>query len=401
MPDCYFNLIVLMKKVLSRLIPLLVGALVGGVIGGLAAKYGFGNLKAAPWSGGQKLSLLALLPVAWLLAVLAHELGHVLLGRLNGFVFHWLAVGPFMWKQEAGRLRFSWNKNLNTAGGMALCVPPDQHDLRRRFIAFALGGPLASVVFAAVALGVWALLPAATSGAGQVLKAGGAATGGISALVALATLVPLHAGGFYSDGARALNLWRNGPAGRLEVALFSALIPSMAGTRPRELPTGLLQAGAALPAELPFKLYVFHYLYLIRLDQGQTEQAAHYLHEYRERLALMPPALQGGGWLESAFFAAAYQHDLPAAQAFFARYRPSSLIQADVPARAEAALARAAGNAERARTKAELALREVPKNLDRGSAHLYAEWLTETVQWAETHAAAPASAIAATATPQS
>ena len=393
MPDCYFNLIVLMKKVLSRLIPLLVGALVGGVIGGLAAKYGFGNLKAAPWSGGQKLSLLALLPVAWLLAVLAHELGHVLLGRLNGFVFHWLAVGPFMWKQEAGRLRFSWNKDLNTAGGMALCVPPDQHDLRRRFIAFALGGPLASVVFAAVALGLYALLPTTASALARVLGAGLGLSGGISALLALATLIPMHTGGFYSDGARALNLWRNGPAGQLEVALQSALIPSMAGIRPRELPTELLQAGTRLPQELPFKLFMFHYLYLISLDKGELEPAAAHLAQYRERLEILPEALRGSVWLESAFFAAAYQHDLPAAQAFFAQYKPSPSIQADVPARAEAALARAAGNAELARAKAELALRELPKNLDKGSARLYAEWLKETVDWAAEQSA-PTQALA-------
>ena len=53
-------------------------------------------------------------------------------------------MGPFSWKQAAGRVRFVWNTNLNTAGGMALCVPPDDHNLRCRFMAFALGGPLGS-----------------------------------------------------------------------------------------------------------------------------------------------------------------------------------------------------------------------------------------------------------------
>ncbi|SFP81360.1 M50 family metallopeptidase [Hymenobacter arizonensis] len=358
-------------------------AAVGMVAGGLGAKYGAAYIKDPAWSGGQKIGLLALLPVAWLLAVLAHELGHVLLGQTQGFAFRWLAVGPFMWKKELGRLRFSWNKDLNTAGGMALCVPPDEHNLRRRFLAFAAGGPLASALYAGVVLGVSALLPPATSGAGQVLAGALAVSGIISAALTVVTLIPMRAGGFYSDGARILNLWRGGVAGQLEVAVLSALIPSMAGTRPRELARPLLEAAAALPQELPFKMFVFHYLYLIALDNGHTEQAARYLHEYRERLDMLPDALQGGVWLESAFFAAAYQHDLPAAQAFHARATPSPHIQADVWARVEAALARQAGDAEQARAKAQLALQELPKNLDQGSARLYGEWLTDTLRWAE------------------
>ncbi|WBA44169.1 hypothetical protein [Hymenobacter canadensis] len=69
--------------------------LIGGLAGGLGARYGMHVAQGVPWSGGQKLALL-LLPAVWLLAVLAHELGHVLLGQLNGFRFRWLAVGPFM-----------------------------------------------------------------------------------------------------------------------------------------------------------------------------------------------------------------------------------------------------------------------------------------------------------------
>ena len=369
-------------KTLRKFGALALGGLVGAVAGGLGAKYGAGFVKSAQWSSGQKIGLFLLLPVAWLLAVLAHEMGHVLLGRAKGFAFHWLAVGPFMWKKELGRLRFEWNKDLNTAGGMALCVPPDSHDLRRRFIAFAAGGPLASVLFAGVAWGLYGLLPPAASGIGRVLGGALATSGAISALLALVTLIPMHVGGFYSDGARVLNLWRGGPAGQLEVAVLSALVTSMAGTRPRELARPLLEAAVALPQELPFKLYVFHYLYLIALDHGDTARAAEYLHDYRERLELVPEALQSSVWLESAFFAAAYQHDLPAAQAFQARATPSPHTPADVPARVNAALARLAGDADRAQAQAQLALQELPKNLDQGSARLYAEWLTDTVRWA-------------------
>jgi len=358
-------------------------ALLGGVAGALGARFGAASSQGLHFSRVQVASLLLLLPVAWLVAVLLHELGHVLAGRRRGFRFYWLAVGPFMWKMEAGRLRFRWNTDLNTAGGMALCVPPDDHDLRGRFLAFALGGPLGSLVWAAAALGAYALLPPAASAAGQVLAAALAISGGISALLAGLTLVPMHVGGFSSDGARALTMWRDGPGSQLEIAVLSALVRSVAGVRPRELPRPGLEAAAALPQETPFKLYVFHYLYLIALDAGHTAQAAHYLREYRARLTGVPAALQANAWLESAFFAAAYEHDLPAARAFRGQATPTAHTPADVPARVEAALARLAGDADRARAQAQAALRELPKNLDQGSARFYAEWLHDTLRWAD------------------
>ena len=352
------------------------------VIGHLIGKYGLRLLPHAAWSRGQVAGLLALLPVAWLLAVLLHELGHVLAGQAQRFQFRWLAMGPLLWKREAGRLHFAWNKNLNLAGGMALCLPPNEGDLRRRFMVFAAGGPLGSVAWAAVALGTYALLPAAASAVGQVLAAALAVSGVISALLALLTLVPMHLGGFYSDGGRLLHLWRGDAAGQLDLALITTMAHSMAGTRPRHLPQALLTAAAALPEELPFKCYAHYYLYLAALDAQQIEQAGQHLAAYRVQLPQQPAAMQAGGWLESAFFAAAYQHDLSAARAFRAQAQPSVLVTADVTPRVEAALARLAGDPAQALALAQTALQALPRSIDQGSAHFYAEWLAATVRWA-------------------
>ncbi|WP_035559320.1 M50 family metallopeptidase [Hymenobacter sp. IS2118] len=366
----------------GKYVGIAVSLAVGIGVGLLGGKYVGAQLAHGRWSGGQVAALVALLPLAWLVAVGLHELGHALAGTRQGFVLQWFVVGPLMWKKLDGRLRFRWNTNLNTAGGMVLSVPPDDHDLRRRFMAFAAGGPLGSVAWAALALGIWALLPTSTTATGQVLAAGLAGSGGFSAFLALLTAAPFHTGGFSSDGARVLNLWRGGPAGQLEMAVLSAFVRSAAGMRPRELPLAELEAAVAEPAELPFKLYAYQSLYLAALDAGQIDQAEHYLREYRDRLTLTPPALQASGWLESAFFAAAYEHDLPAARAFREKARVTAHTPADVLPRTEAALARLAGDTDAARAQAQTALRELPKTLDPGSARLYTEWLTETVRWA-------------------
>lgn len=369
-------------KNLRKYLSLVLCAGLGAVVGGLCARHGLRLPHHAAWSRGQVAGLLALLPVAWLLAVLLHELGHVLAGQTQRFRFRWLVVGPLVWKHEAGRLHFAWNKSLNLAGGMALCLPPSDGDLRRRFMVFGAGGPLGSVAWAAVALGTYGLLPAAASAVGQVLALALAASGGISALLALLTLIPMHLGGFYSDGGRLLHLWRGDAAGQLDLALITALAHSTAGTRPRHLPQGLLAAVAALPQELPFKCYAHYYLYLAALDAQQIEQAGQYLAAYRGQLLQQPAAIQASGWLESAFFAAAYQHDLPAARAFRAQAQPSVLVTADVTARVEAALARLANDPAQALALAQTALQALPRSVDQGSAHLYAEWLADTVRWA-------------------
>ncbi|WP_140465247.1 M50 family metallopeptidase [Hymenobacter nivis] len=369
-------------KNLRKLLFLVLYAALGAALGTLGAKYGLRLPHHAAWGRGQAAGLLALLPVAWLLAVLLHELGHVLAGQWQGFRFCWLAVGPLLWKREAGRLRLAWNTNLNLAGGMALCLPPPAGDLRRRFMAFAAGGPLGSAAWAATALGTYALLPIPASAVGQVLAASLAASGSISALLTLLTLIPVHVGGFYSDGSRLLHLWRGDAAGQLDLALLTVMAHSTAGTRPRHLPQGPLAAAAALPPELPMQAYAHYYRYLGALDAQQIAQAGQHLAAYRTQLLRQPVGLQASGWLESAFFAAAYEYDLPTARAFRARAQPSVLVTADVLARVEAALARLAGEPAPALAFAQAALRALPRSVDQGSAHLYAEWLADTVRWA-------------------
>ena len=177
-----------------------------------------------------------------------HELGHALMGRRKGFRFHWLAVGPFMWKMREGRLRFEWNKNLNTAGGMVLSTPTGDHDLRRRFMAFAIGGPL----WPAWCGPGWRWEPTPCCPRRPRRWAGcyGWAWGPVAAFLVCwrwSPLIPMHTGGFYSDGARVLNLWRDGAAGQLEMAVVSALARSVAGVRPRELPRSTARSRRRAP----------------------------------------------------------------------------------------------------------------------------------------------------------
>ncbi|TGE28110.1 M50 family metallopeptidase [Hymenobacter metallicola] len=346
-------------------------------VGRVARSYAATPGKWPLWQVGL---VLLLLPLAWMLAVLVHELGHSLAGRWQGFRFQWLVVGPCKWQQIKGRLHFCWNTNLGMAGGMTLSVPLDGHDLRRRYIIYSAAGPLASLMWAVLALGIQALLPASVQT--QPSSIGLAMSGAVSLLLACFTLVPVHSAGVASDGAKVLKLWRNTPAGQLEITLLSVVGRSVAGVRPRELPLADLEAAASLPFSLSAKLYVYHYLYLAALDKGLVAKAGYYLSACRQDIAQIPVAMHSAIWLESAFFAAAYEHDLSAARAFLARASQSSLTPADVLPRVAAAQARLVGDAPSASIQAQLALRQLHYNIDKGSCRFYADWLNGTVQWA-------------------
>jgi len=34
-------------------------------------------------------------------------------------------IGPFLWAKEQNNWLFKWNKNVNTAGGLVICLPTD------------------------------------------------------------------------------------------------------------------------------------------------------------------------------------------------------------------------------------------------------------------------------------
>jgi hypothetical protein len=332
------------------------------------------------WSIGQLGGRLGLLLLISFLAIGVHELGHALMKKWQGFQFQWLTVGPFRWQREAKQIRLRWNTRLAAAGGLIVSVPLGDHQLRRRYLRFVAGGPLASLLLASVALSGYVLL--STPSFSKPLGFSLVMTATMSGAIGLATLLPLHLGGFASDGARLLTFWRGGAASQLELAVLTVTSHSIAGTRPRHLPLAALQAALSLLDTLPFKPYLYHYLYLAALDSGEVVQAAHYLTAYRERVPQLPTALHETVWLEAAFFAAAFTQDLPTAYDFQQQAVPSALTASDIAFRVAAAQARLLGDAPQARLQAQASLRELGRNLDRGSSAFYADWLHETLHWA-------------------
>ncbi len=178
-------------------------ALAGAAAGYFGVRFAAGYLLPAGEGRMMNLLVLAALPFVWLLVVGWHELGHLVGGRITSGRFLLYIIGPFQWQRSPAGIRFSWNRRINLAGGMAACLPLDQRDLTRRFALMFAGGPLASLVL--VVLALWA--------AAGLAHAGGVAAQHIamvpallSGLIFLLTALPGEASGFRTDGRRLLNL---------------------------------------------------------------------------------------------------------------------------------------------------------------------------------------------------
>ncbi|WP_276959206.1 hypothetical protein [Allomeiothermus silvanus] len=278
----------------------LLGAAAGGVLIIAALKW-LGPLPktvtAHPWAA----TAAALLGAA--LAPLVHELGHVVGGLLAGFRFVWLVWGPLELRREGERLRLARNRHLGLAGGLALCLPPDEAS-RWGVAWYVGGGPLLSLGAgsAALALAGAGGMPAQGSVEGWAAAAFGLASLGIGLL----TLIPSRRGGLLSDGARLLRSLRQPALARqdLAVAVLSGL--SLGARRPRDWPAELL-AQVALEGEPPDATAAF-VLYLHALDHGHIAQArAHLQQALCMAPAVTPLATELA--LEAAFFEVAVRRD--------------------------------------------------------------------------------------------
>ncbi|MFY7957470.1 MAG: M50 family metallopeptidase [Flavobacterium macrobrachii] len=149
--------------------------------------------------------------------LLIHELGHVIMGLLQGFRFELLVVGLLGIKREEEKIKIYLNKNFGYYGGLGLTVPKDDSsDNLRKFANVILAGPIASIVFAVICFFVVNYL---ANPYGVIVFAAGLASFGIF----LATTIPSRSGMFYTDRKRYQRLIKAGKDQQVELAMLTIL----------------------------------------------------------------------------------------------------------------------------------------------------------------------------------
>ncbi len=76
-----------------------------------------------------------------MLAILVHELGHLLAAKLAGYRFILFSAGPLLITSSGQRIHVSANNRWDTIG-MMMAVPVDDHHLVRREMFFIWLGRL-------------------------------------------------------------------------------------------------------------------------------------------------------------------------------------------------------------------------------------------------------------------
>jgi hypothetical protein len=147
------------KKQLKKGLAILFLVFVGAVVGFLGGSFFKGDHAAqAALAPGVKIALLIVILPAFIFVVAVHEGGHALAGVLSGFDFRLFVAGPFLYEKQNGRWHFKWNRNINVAGGLVVCLPKTDHQLTKKFIVFVAGGPMASLVLAVLFYGLYRLI---------------------------------------------------------------------------------------------------------------------------------------------------------------------------------------------------------------------------------------------------
>lgn len=312
------------------------------------------------------------MPLLYILVVGVHELGHVAAGSWQRFQFYGLTVGPFAWKPDAtGKTRFHWNKSLNLAGGVAIMLPEGAEDLRHRFMWFAAGGPLASLLLVGVAYGLSQLITPPHFVYFLLIT-----ISFFSLAIFIATILPFRAGGFASDGLRILTFARNGPTAAADLAGLQAAAHLRSGRPHSELPVNDFEAvvnDENVPEQQ--RTTMNYYRYLHALASGNIDEAADLYAAVMAGLDNYPAGTHGTFHLEQAFFEAHYRHNLPAAEAALARNTEGPFTEPLSVHIAQAAIAALRNDRQTLAPLLPVIEAALPRTMDQSRVPLIKEWL--------------------------
>ncbi len=206
--------------------------------------------------------------VAGLINAVAHELGHLIAGKRNGFAFMSFTVWFFKWTKVGKRTKFGFTMIGESAGATEM-LPKTNENLKKRFKKMTLGGILASTVMTVISivpfciptyLGVtWfcvlsMFLP-------------------ISAYYLFGNALPMSSEGVRNDGAVVWGINNDDDVSKVTVNLLAIHGELYAGKTPAEIDENLYFELPQLPEDdLNFALLV-NARYNYYLDKGDLENA--------------------------------------------------------------------------------------------------------------------------------
>jgi hypothetical protein len=310
--------------------------------------------------------LLALLVLA--VEVVVHEGGHLLGGKLVGFRFVTVVLGPLcIDTTQEGRKVVRLNRQVLSAGA-ALSVPTTTDHLRTRTAIMTVAGPLATLALCPLC---WWLASVVQGETGRLI----ALIGLFSLALGITNLLPIQAGSVPSDGARLKMLALGGA--RAERLCYVAMVvgASRAGRRPRQWDPDWIRRITAPDDHTLDEAVACQVAYYWAVDTGNLDEAEGYLQRLDAEAATMPERLRPLFLVDSAFFYAYYRHDPATARRMLDESGEIRGKQRHMWLRAVAATLAAEGKPDEARLTAREGLEEIAHNPPTGAGwELDREW---------------------------
>lgn len=303
--------------------------------------------------------------VALVVAVVVHELGHIIAAYATGLRVARVNLGPLEIR-DVGRPRVRLVPSLQAG---VILVPYERTaslgPLRLGLLISGAAGPLVGLAFGAALIALADGLH--VRGPMSPLET----FGQVSVMLGLLNLLPLRSGESLSDGRRIFSLFlRTRESGHILVATMM-LSEALSGRRPREWDAGLLGVMERSPDE-PFARLC---LYEVAMDRGEIAVAGRHLDAALDLRRENWTAADAVLFAEAAYYAARHRGDARAGRAWLGIAEGWTVVDY-LRARAEAAVLSAEGRALEGRQRAVAGLAALDR-ARRGDEDLCREQLEE------------------------
>jgi hypothetical protein len=332
------------------------------------------------------------LVAAFLLAVLVHEMGHVLGASAGRLHIETIKVGPLWLAREGSNWRLRLAPRSHRLAGYVFAYPIDNHRILGRHAVMAAAGPAASFLAALLflLLATWseplapALLIPSFREPWRSLLPGSVLAGlwhmafAINLVFALVNAVPFRSKTETTDGAVVLACLC-GKTWILRTQAVLALCHALQrGVRPRDWNEELVARLAGDEDGSAIEALAALYAYYHAIDRRQTEEARRWLSRATFGRG-EPGAPRDGIDIEVAYFVGFHQGDPLKARVNLERVNRSK-VEEQTWLRGEAAVLGAEGKIAEALASVDAGLTAVGRSTDPGGSLAERDWLEEMRQ---------------------
>jgi hypothetical protein len=171
-------------------------------------------LKLFPKSPVETIVFISSVILCPFIAILLHELGHLLAGLIQGFKLQLFVVAFLGIKRVDDKVVFYFNKDLQFFGGIAATSPQKiTNYLKKQFAYILIAGPLSSLIFGLLFLFLFKTTDSIFNSSIGII-------GIISSGLFLATTLPSKSGVFFTDRKRMQRLLDKGRVGEIEYSFL-------------------------------------------------------------------------------------------------------------------------------------------------------------------------------------